>query len=515
MNVLNTSQEMLKNDRIEIALFRQQFNTSLTNLPGKIDSYLNKVDNISANIVGDEFVQEKKRKKNSNDRAQKNYLNSFGKKAKLIEQENSKVRMKDDGNFSKIRRSSIVYNNEIINSKRMEKVKIAEGIFKNLISGSKDIQKKLINSKKKISTLSDAVETSFISPNSIFPSPKSTSLPIILNNNSSTGVEEKRIKNILYNQVKSSNSDNNCISERSDILDEESAKDLLIKKIFSKKLLKKDIPLREKENANKISKNVKKNNPIIKTSNKDVMHNLNFLNNQQESSRKSKPDSDFHFIDKSLNSPIRKHTENNANYPTLPSSPKLISNTSISHSNNSSVIAKNASFIFKEILNRCENENVNNKLEFDRLQNHIRISHSPSSNKKLSLDMKEDKEIYLPDKYKRKCFVYGNNSGVFISDGCSKDTIAYSNTLMKMDPDVVYKFRNMLAEKIDLIVVNSDEGYVDLYENKKKNEDEILHSYSSRLKLKHERVDGILNFMQKKRSAIIDTASKIIGSTIK
>jgi hypothetical protein len=72
----------LKSKRIEISLFRQQFNNSLTNLPGKIDTYLNKVDNISSNIVGEEFFQDKKRKKVSNERAQKVYLNNFGQKSK-------------------------------------------------------------------------------------------------------------------------------------------------------------------------------------------------------------------------------------------------------------------------------------------------------------------------------------------------------------------------------------------------------------------------------------------------
>jgi hypothetical protein len=536
MNVFNTSQEVLKSKRIEISLFRQQFNNSLTNLPGKIDTYLNKVDNISANIVGEEFFQDKKRKKVSNERAQKLYLNNFAKKSKIIEQENSKI-----GNlhkFPKLRRSSVVYNKEMLYPTQIEKNKIAEGIFKNLIASSEDIQKKPLVTHKKHSSKSQGVSKAFISPPQIInSSPKSpliTSLYLneaneaykanngLLINNSS---KEKRINKSQTNKIKSTFNDKTFISEMSEIFDEKGTKEILsskVKQLFSNKLFKKDLLPISEEKPHKKDGSILKEKNSPKILNQDVFPNIDICHSyQNNSSRELKP-SELFFRKKihkdTKIGPIRHSTENNSAIPTLPTLPnshKL--NSSLSNSNNSCLPTsyKPTNIIFKEILSRCENEKANNTKEYDRLQNHIRISHPHGSNRKISFDKKEDKEIYLPDKNKRKCFVYGNNSGVFISDGCSRDTIGYSNLLMKMDPDDVYKLRNVLAEKIDSMVVNSEEGYVDLYENKKRKDDEILQSYSSKLKLKHERVDDILNSMHKKKSEIFDNISNIIRPSFK
>jgi hypothetical protein len=528
MNVFNTSQEVLKSKRIEISLFRQQFNNSLTNLPGKIDTYLNKVDNISSNIVGEEFFQDKKRKKVSNERAQKVYLNNFGKKSKIIERENSNI-----GNlhkFPKLRRSSVVYNKEMLYPKHIEKNKIAEGIFKNLIASSKDIQKKLFVTHKKHSSKSQVVSKAFMSPPQIInSSPKSSILPsLYLNeaNNVNNGHKEKQINKSQINKIKSTPNEKTFLSEISENFDEKGTKEILsskVKQLLSNKLIKKDLLPISEENPHKNGGSIVREKNSPKILNQHVFPNIDICHrNKNYSTQELKPSELFlrKKIQKDTNlSPIRHSTENNSGIPTLPTLPnshKL--NSSLSNSNNSSILPssyKPTNIIFREILSRCENEKANNSLEYDRLQNHIRISQTHGSDRKISFDMKEDKEIYLPDKYKRKCFVYGNNSGVFISDGSSRDTIGYSNLLMKMDPDVVYKLRNVLAEKIDSMVVNSEEGYVDLNENKKRKDDEILQSYSSKLKLKHERVDDILNSMNKKKSEIFENISKIIRPSFK
>ena len=551
MSLLNTSRETIKNPNIEVNLFTHQFTNSIFNLPNKIDTCLNIVDTISVGVIGKNYFEEKRMPRAFQfDKAQKVYLQNFKKNKYIDATENSQSSVNNVNKSPRLKRTSMLIkpindkiekNNNVNNVDTFnEKVNNKnEGILKTLLAGNILISNSSTNELPTVENISnnslnqlncqsiknfntdkniaDTIPKGNIfnekstkqgsniannADNLIFNKERENKVKENIFNNENvitTGIKKEKNKKIQFLDLENNNtpkySFERFLTSDSDFLDSFSDK---YKGHDNKVTSHTDL---KKTNRSLIQKKTKLNNTAsynkIQNSPSNIFNQLNSLT--------PSPGLKFSFP---LSSPT--NLQKTEIYSTLPTSPKMNISRIVSSSN---IFSKPQSpcdknIILNEILNLCDRENKQDREQIQILKKQIEIVYPSSSYRKPTRDKKEDKDIFLPEKKNRKCFVYGNNNGVFINDS-KIDTISNSNFLSKILPQGVYKFRNMIAEKMDLEVVKKD-GYVQMDEIKKQTREEALQVYSNQLKQKHKKVGDILNSMKKKQSDMIENISKYI-----